>query len=102
MVKVKINYEKITKEQLLGIYNLYEKAYDIKKDDQNKHYFLDEGIHILNNGNTIDYHPFMGAKFFAEVLDDNTIEFWGYTRDLPQQKERGKFEKLLKKSFKIE
>ncbi len=100
-VKIKISCEDITKEQLFNIYNLYREAYKIKEKDEDKHYFFNEGIKLLNAGQAVDYRPFMGAKFFAQPFSYGVTEFWGYTRDYSQPKEESNFEKLLKDSFKV-
>jgi len=81
-------------DQLVEIFHLFCKAYDIEPDERDGAYFSGQGIRLVNSGSTLDYRPFMGAKFFAVGNDDNT-EFWGYTSDDSQPKQAEEFGKLV-------
>jgi hypothetical protein len=98
MVSVNLSVRLIDADKLTQIYDCFCRAYSFKCMDIDEIYLKQQGIVILNSGSTLDYRPFMGAKFFA-VGDDEHVEFWGYTSDKPQPNEAKKFGKLVEKLF---
>ncbi len=91
---INIPVKNLSVDQLVDIFYLFCKAYNIESDERDESFFRNLEIEAVNSGSTIDYRPFMGAKFFV-VGHDKYTEFWGYTSDGPQLREEEKFNKLV-------
>jgi hypothetical protein len=93
-ISVPIPAKDVTVDQLVEIFNRFCKAYDFIPNEMDDIYIRYRGHPILVKGGTIDYRPFMGAKFFA-TGDDKHTEFWGYTSERPQKRKEYEFERLV-------
>ena len=94
-IKVQISPKNLSANQLVKIFHLFCKAYDIEPKEYDDRYLRNQGIQKVNSGSTLDYRPFMGAtKFFVVGIGEH-IEVWGYASDNPQPKEREEFRKSI-------
>ena len=94
-IKVQISPKNLSANQLVKIFHLFCKSYDIEPNGHDDRYLRNQGIQKVNSGSTLDYIPFMGTtKFFVVGIGEH-IEVWGYTSDNPQPKEREKFRKSI-------
>ncbi|MCX6818863.1 MAG: hypothetical protein NT129_02585 [Candidatus Aenigmarchaeota archaeon] len=98
-VELSVKPDRISVEDLIEIYGLFCKAYEINIDKSDERFFRSLGIQALHGGH-LDYRPFMGAKFFGQWLGNST-QFHGYTNygGYDQKVNDNKFRELVIQRF---
>ena len=95
-VEIKVKPENLTGSQLVDIFNLFCKAFEIEPSERDRRFLEGQGLDCLNSQFGLDYRPYMGAKFFGHVRGDN-IQFHGYSdpKYSRQQQKDEKFAQLI-------
>ena len=92
--------DKITFDNLMTIFELFGKAYDIDTAPKDIKYFEERGVEDLRSPGGLRYTPFLGATFAGKRYGQST-QFWGQRQlNDPKQGERdSKFEQLVLNYF---
>ncbi|MFA6088411.1 MAG: hypothetical protein WC755_00980 [Candidatus Woesearchaeota archaeon] len=89
----------ITKEELIEVYKLFCKMYEIQLQQTDEKRFLFKNYDCLIKNGYLDHKPFMTAKFFASKQDSN-YHFHGYNDELRDGSDRDlQFQELITKYF---
>jgi hypothetical protein len=89
--------ESITNENIVEIFRLFCKAFEIKSHKDDEKFLRRESLDLIKDHGGIDYRPYMGAKFFGQKFG-NTLQFHGYSdpEDPNYELKDKKFQELVK------